>query len=375
MNKLWLIGLFAGIGAARAVAAEPASPAATKNVLFVMLDGVRWQEVFTGADDALINNDRGGVSDVPEIKRRFWRETPEERRAALFPFLWSVVAKEGQIFGNSRKGSVARVTNGKVFSYPGYSEVLCGFADDWVDSNDKRYNRNVTVLEWLHAKPEFRGKIGAYTSWDVFPFIINTPRSGIPVNAGFVPVTGVPDSPEVRLLDRLTAETPLFGEPTRFDSFTFRAGMLYLAAQRPRILFLSFDETDTQGHAGRYDRVLASAHKADGFLKELWETVQAMPEYREKTALIVTTDHGRGDAPVEWKSHNDKIPGAEFIWAAFLGPTIKPLGERHDVEPIGQNQIAATMAAILGYDYSAAVPRAGRPIPDLVAPGAAASGR
>ncbi|MGI8992391.1 MAG: hypothetical protein ACR2I2_22775, partial [Bryobacteraceae bacterium] len=41
------------------------------------------------------------------------------------------------------------VTNGLNFSYPGYSETLCGFADPRIKSNDKVPNPNVTVLEWL----------------------------------------------------------------------------------------------------------------------------------------------------------------------------------------------------------------------------------
>lgn len=334
----------------------------TENLLWVMFDGLRWQEVFTGAEESLLDKPRGGVQNVEPIKERFWRDSPEERREALLPFLWTVVAKQGQIYGNGPEKSVATVTNGKQFSYPGYNEVLCGYPDDWVQSNDKIYNRNTTVLEWLHEKPEFKGRVAAFTSWDVFPFILNDRRSGILVNAGYMPVTGVPDSPEVEMLNHLMVETPLAGETTRNDAFTFRAAMTYLRAKKPRVLFLSFDETDAQGHAGRYDRVLASAHKNDAFVAELWDTVQSMPEYKDKTSLIITTDHGRGDPPVEWKSHSAKIPGSEYIWIGILGPDTPPLGPRHDVEPITQSQIAATAAKLLGFDYPAAQPKAGAPI-------------
>lgn len=347
-------------------AEPPATTTKTENILFVMLDGFRWQELFTGAEEGLLDKDRGGVKDVEETKKLFWRDTPEERREVLLPFIWGVVAKEGQIYGNAKKSSVARVTNLLNFSYPGYSEVLCGYPDMWVSSNDKIYNRNVTVLEWLNQKPEFTGKIAAFTSWDVFPYIINAPRSGILVNSGFSAIGDVPKNSNVTLLNSLIAETPLAGEVTRFDSLTFRAGLEYLKAKKPRVLYLSFDETDAQGHAGRYDRVLASAHKEDGFLRELWETVQGMPEYRGKTTLVITTDHGRGDAPVEWKSHSASILPSQYIWAAFLGPDTPALGERQKIDMIGQNQIAATIAGLLGYDYPAAQPKAGKPIADVL---------
>jgi len=97
---------------------------------------------------------------------------------ALMPFLWSVVAKQGQIYGNRRLGSDAYVTNGLDFSYPGYSETLCGFADPRIDSNDKVPNPNVTVLEWLNQNRAFHGQIAAFGAWDVISAVFNPERSG-----------------------------------------------------------------------------------------------------------------------------------------------------------------------------------------------------
>src|SRR6187455_2917562 len=78
------------------------SEAQSKNadhVIVVTLDGMRWQEVFSGMSSALVNETDGGVRNAEAIERRFGGPTAEERRRRLMPFLWSVVAKEGQIFG------------------------------------------------------------------------------------------------------------------------------------------------------------------------------------------------------------------------------------------------------------------------------------
>lgn len=369
MRCLTLLAAVLAVAVA-ATAADDPKPAKlkTENVVLVMLDGLRWEDVYTGADEALLDKTRGGVANVAEVKKRFWRDTPEERRTALMPFFWGTVAKDGQAHGNKLKKSVGRVTNTYNVSYPGYNEVLCGFVDPIISTNARYHNRNETVLEWLHKKPEFEGKVAAFTSWYLFPYIINDKRSGIPVNAGYMPLAGVPDSPDVRLFNKLTAETPLGGEETRYDAFTFHAAITYLKAKKPRVLFVSFDETDEQGHAGRYDRILHGAHKNDAFLKELWETLQALPEYKGKTTLIVTTDHGRGGAPVEWKDHGPKVAGAEFFWFAILGPDTPALGEVKDAE-FTQTQVAATLAAALGHDYAAAVPKAGKPIAGAIKAG------
>ena len=84
------------------------------------------------------------------------------------PFFWGTIAKEGQLYGNQHKGSIAHVTNGKNFSYPGYSEILCGFSDPRIDSNDKVPNPNVTVLEWLNRRPGFEGRVAVTDVDQVF---------------------------------------------------------------------------------------------------------------------------------------------------------------------------------------------------------------
>ena len=106
-----------------------ASVSAADNVIVVTLDGFRWQELFSGADESLLDKESGGVGNVAALKQRYWRDTPEARRAALMPFFWDQVAKHGQVFGDPSRNAAARVTNGRNFSYPGYNETLTGAPD------------------------------------------------------------------------------------------------------------------------------------------------------------------------------------------------------------------------------------------------------
>jgi hypothetical protein len=338
----------------------------TKNIIFVMTDGLRWQEVVRGVDSNLINKKYGKVTDIESVRKDYWRQGNDERRLALMPFLWEVVAKQGQIYGDREKHSDAFVTNGLNFSYPGYSETLCGFADPTVKSNDKIPNPNVTVLEWLHSKREYRGKVAAFAAWDVFPSIFNVNRAGFPVNAGYGALAETSGNPRVDLLNKLKSDGPRVWDEEPFDAIPFYTAMEYLKEHKPRVLFVSFGETDDWAHEGEYAQYLNAAHRVDYYIRTLWEVVQSIPEYRGRTTLVFSPDPGRGSGRREWGDHGEKIPDSKYIWMAFLGPDTPPLGERANVQPVSQNQIAATLAALLGLDYSRDTPKAGQPISDVI---------
>lgn len=333
----------------------------TRNVVILMADGLRWQEVFQGADPDLLNKENGGVNDVPALKAQYWRTTPEERRATLMPFLWGVVRLNGQIFGNYAEGSEVAVTNGLNFSYPGYSETLCGFVDTGVNSNDKIPNPNITVLEWLNGRPSLHTKVAAFGAWDVIPSIVNEKRCGFQVNGGYDPLPA-PRTPTIAMLNRLKSDLPKHwgGEP--YDALTFNTALEYLKVRKPRVLFISLGETDEWAHEGDYAEYLRSAQRHDNYANLLWETLQSMPEYRDRTTLVLTTDHGRGEAPTGWRGHGTSLPGSKRTWLAVMGPDTPAQGEQKAVPAVTQTQIAATVAALLGEDYRAAQPKAGKPL-------------
>lgn len=343
----------------------------TENVIVVMLDGLRWQEVFRGADPVLLKTP--GPEALGNPKERvandqwlYGRENAAERRQALMPFLWSVMSTEGQIFGNRDLGSYSQVINGLNFSYPGYNETLTGFADPRIHSNDNVPNPNVTVFEWLNANPAFAGKVAAFGAWDVFNGIFNRERCGFVVNAGYDPLTEIPLTPELKQLNDLKADTARIWPDEPFDPLPFYTAIEYVKANKPRLLFVGLGETDNWAHAGSYAEYLNAAHLGDSYLQQLWELVQSMPEYRGKTTLIVLPDHGRG-VGAQWTDHGEMIPESKETWMAFLGPDTPALGERIEADPVTESQVAATLAALLGEDYHAAVPRSGTPIADVLA--------
>ncbi len=349
--------------AARVRAEDRSARAQVDNVLIVTLDGFRWQEMFGGYDASLNTKADGGVGKPESLAARFDRKTPATRREALLPFLWTVVAREGQILGDASRRSRVRITNGLWFSYPGYNEMLSGFADPRVDSNDKTTNPNLTVLEWLNRRPGFEGRVAAFGSWDVLPFIVAAERSGLHAN-GDGPAVLDPATDRERLLNDVTADLPPYWGGARFDAPTMHGALEYLRTRQPRVLYVMLGETDEWAHGRRYDLYLDAAWRSDRFVRRLWEEAQALPAYRGRTALVLATDHGRGATPADWTDHGQKVPAAEPIWMAVMGPGTPALGVREAVEAT-QSQLAATVAALLGEDFGKASPKAAPPLPDL----------
>lgn len=336
----------------------------TENLVIVTLDGMRWQDVFTGADSALINNTKY-TTDTAGAKAKFWADNVNERRQKLFPFLWSIIEQKGQIYGNRHYGNYVNNANPYWFSYPGYNEIFTGYPDTAVNSNDKIKNKNTNVLEFINKQKGYEGKVAAFSTWDVFPYILNKWRSNIYVNSDVDTLKF--NSPEFKLINDIQFLTtrPIGVRP---DVLTYIAAREYLEEFKPKVLYVAFDETDDFAHEGLYDQYLNAAHAEDGMIKDVWNKLQSMPEYKDKTTLIVTCDHGRGDKiKDQWRDHGQKVDDANQIWLAIMGPDSKPAGEVKTQGQLYQKQFAATFASLLGFTFNPADHSVGEPIQAVMA--------
>ena len=335
-------------------------------VILVLLDGIRWQDVFRGADPELLNKESGGVENVDALKKAFWRESVDERRMALMPFLWGTVAKQGQIYGNRDAGSAMRVTNKFHFSYPGYSEMIVGFADDRINTNNPIPNPNPSVFEFLNGRPGFAGKVAVFSVWSVVPAMVNRDKTKIPVNAAMEPMTFGKRTPAIDAINGIKRNAFHLYADDPTDAFAFYTAFEYIRNDKPRALWITFGDTDTFAHDGRYDRYLYATHRTDRMLSELWNTLQSMPEYKGKTTLIFSVDHGRGVAPRAWRDHGASIPGADETWLGIIGPRTPALGMRTNVAVVTTSQIAATVGAAAGHNFAATSPKIAPPIADAI---------
>ena len=141
-----------------------------------------------------------------------------------------------------------------------------------------------------------------------------------------------------------------WGDGECLDLFTHYAAMEYLKTVKPKVLYIAYGETDEWAHAGKYRDYLNTAHQCDKWLQQIWNFIQTNAEYKNKTALLITVDHGRGFEK-EWTSHGKSIAGSDAIWFALIAPNLPAKGEIKNQMQLYQQQLAQTMANLLGKEF------------------------
>lgn len=290
----------------------------TENVVVITLDGVRWQEVFNGADSTLIHNRLYIGGDYNEVWDNYWTENKDERRKMLMPFFWNELVNKGKLYGNRKYGNKVEVNNSSLKSFPGYAEIWNGYVDGTITGNKPPINNNETVIEFLSKQSGFGGnKIAITAAASTFTDLFHASENDFTISAGHQDLT------------------------------VYNTTLRVMERDKPRFVYMAINKTDHWAHQFEYDSHLNLIHEADGFIKGVWDFIEQDDFYKGKTTLFITTDHGRGIAH-EWHTHGDGvIDRAEEIWFAVVGPDTKPKGVQKNEEVIKANQFAKTMAAFL----------------------------
>lgn len=319
-------------------------------LIIITIDGLRWQEVFTGADAELIGNAKS-VRDTAELRKAYWRATPEERREVLMPFTWKVIARQGTLIGNANKGSQMRVANKTNISYPGYCEMMTGMVDESIKENDAVNNLHRNVLEAANADPRYKGKVMMYGSWIPTRYAIHNEPAGLPASVGFEPNISKKQTPLLKLVDRMQEGMPHYWRSERFDAFTYAYALEALKHDHPKVMWISFGDIDEWAHSRNYTLYIDATNYTDAFIRDIVETCEADRFYRGKTTYLITCDHGRGSGD-GWAHHGSSSEGSERTWLMLYGKGISPKGETTNNGPFYTKQVAATIADILGIDFT-----------------------
>jgi len=325
----------------------------TQNVVLILIDGYRWQELFRGADFDLLSSSKYNDNDSLQRMKAYWADDPGERRRKLMPFTWNYIARQGQLYGNRDLGNEVYVQNPYWFSYPGRAEVLSGFVDTAINSNDYPNNPNPNVLEFINSQPGYKGKVATFACWNATGRCLNQGKTSMLINAPWQDIAGDHLTEAEKLANEMQHFVPrIFGEDERLDANVYALAKAYISARHPKVVYLDFGDPDEYAHAGQYSRYLDDIHDLDAMIGNLWRMMQEDPFYKGNTTFFIVPDHGRGEG-TEWTDHGEETPHSNETWFMVMGPDTKPLGEVKDHEQVYQTQFARTIASLLGLDYTA----------------------
>ena len=321
-------------------------------VVLVVLDGVRWQEVFGGADRAVARQHGVNPGTWPNAR-------------ALMPNLQRMIEVEGMALGAPGHGPEITTGGTQRISLPSYREIFTGRSDPLCQSNEcaQPLGRTVAYDVYDVGGP---GDVAVIASWS------NIARAASADSSRFVLTTGRKvvglgdvlrsDPVTASLLDAGSRASAFPGEGEyRPDSITERIALRYLATARPRFLFVGLGDCDEYGHRNDYRGYLTALHGADAFLGELEVTLEAMGARGRHTTVLVTADHGRAR---DFRDHGVGHPESGRVWLVAGGADVRGRGlvaasRRHTL-----SDIAPTVRALLGI----ASAEGGEPIAEIVNP-------
>jgi Metalloenzyme superfamily len=245
-------------------------------VLFVVLDGVRWQDL---------------AQRLPQLVTF---RTLSERGIA-----WT---DEHSNFTMSGPNYV---------SMPGYAELLTGSVHHGCVDNACTGLARATLF---HETARTNRLSAAFSSWPSIGRLFTDLKDtnvvgsfGKHLTIGFSTMLQSPAVANAYIAG--TLDSGPGHEGYRSDRATARLVDSYLRTQLPDLLFVSLGDTDEYAHAGNrsgYDRALDFADHAVG------EWLEACRARAKDVLVVLTTDHGRAHNFID---HGANYPESRFTWA------------------------------------------------------------
>ena len=311
----------------------------TKNVVVILIDGYRWQELFKGADFDLLNDKKYNSDDSVQRFKKFWSTNLDERRKKLMPFTWNYIAKHGQLYGNRDLGNDVNVANPYWFSYPGRAEILSGFVDTAINSNSYPSNPNTNFLEFINQQDGYEGKVVTFACWRATGSCLHKDKSSMLINVPWENIQGDNLSETEILANEMQHFIPqVWGDDERLDANVYALAKSYILNRYPKVTYIDFGDTDEYAHAGKYENYLEDIHNLDAMIEKLWKMMQQDKFYKNNTTFFIVPDHGRG-VGMQWTDHGSRTPHSNETWFMAIGPGYKTFGRNENQRTNFSNSI------------------------------------
>jgi hypothetical protein len=315
---------------------RPVDERSESAVVLVVLDGVRWQEVFGGADRALARE--RGLNPLAWAGPR-----------ALMPNVHRMLESHAVAVGAPGHGAEVTASGPQYVSLPGYLEIFAGHPDPLCETNrcTRTPARTVTddVLDACGADDA-----AVVASWPTIARAAARDASRVMLTAGRTRAERADvlrdDPATAEAMERGAGAKAYPGEGDyRPDAYTAKVALGVLESRRPRFLFVGLGDADEYGHRNDYHGYLEAIHASDAFLGELFATLDRMGARGRHTTVLVTADHGRSYG---FKDHGGRYPESGRVWLFAGGADVQAHGmvaapHRHTL-----SDVAPTVRALLG---------------------------
>ena len=322
-----------------APAPPPAATRETRSVVLLVIDGVRWQEVFLGVDGALAR--RAGAPPIEVVSAE-----------KLLPHIYSNIVASGFAMGAPGHGAPVAATGPFFVSMPGYREIFSGSADTRCTTNDCGTIDRPTIVDQIRDASDRDEDAAVIASWDVIDraaaarpgrAAMSTGRS---CGANQGRIAGASGRCAELMAEGEKADAWPGGGGYRPDRITAPLALAYLEAARPRFLFVGLGDTDEHAHASNYRGYLGALQAADRFVGELVATLDRMGT-RDTTSILITTDHGRA---WNFHSHGRSEPESGRVFLLGSGGALPAAGYAEAKGGRTLSAVAPTIRGLLGLE-------------------------
>lgn len=242
------------------------------------------------------------------------------------------------------------ISNSEGISLPAYADIFAGKRQKEITSNDlspvELHSYSPTIFEEVTRQNKLKEEeVAIVPSWKKL-----------------CPLALSGNAEKSKMILDCSKAAPEKYEDSRADVETFASLKKILSEKTPKLVFAHFVDADEEAHAqskkkkDKQDKgpYLDALKKSDEYVQSIEKLIDENPFYRNKTYLLVTTDHGRD---TQWTDHG-KCCLCENFKKSFLiikGPgitaqNISTLRDHRDLAPTIAKIFGAKMHASQGKD-------------------------
>jgi hypothetical protein len=148
-------------------------------------------------------------------------------------------------------------------------------------------------------------------------------------------------------LDDFTAHARSLASPDELSVYIARQLMRQYS---PSLLWITLHDIDI-AHSGAYSLYIDGIRRSDRLCAEIWQAIQADPEYKGRTTMFILPDFGR-DSDISsggngFQHHRTGDALSRTTWMMVLGP-----GVRHNTfidRPVDSLDLVPTLGRLLGF--------------------------